>query len=105
LDQLNSVSKELGSTGVEGNTQALKGQMTEKFANVIGEKITEVANKNPVLEGKTYQQLESQLPDGDDKTKILGQLAGMCQGYDSLAKGLPPEKNKKPSNCNGAPTK
>ena len=104
LKQLNTVSESLGSTGVEGNTQALKGQMTEKFATVIGDKIKKVADANPVLEGKTYTQLEASLPAGEEKTKALTQLSSMCKGYDSLAKGLPPEKNKKPTNCTGAPT-
>ncbi len=104
LEQLDKVSQSLGSTGVEGNTQALKGQMTEKFATVIGEKIQKVTEKDPVLAGKTYSELETALPAGEQKTEALKQLAGMCKGYDSLSKGLPPEKNKKPSNCTGAPS-
>ncbi len=100
IEQLNKVSKSLGSTGVEGNTQALKGQMTEKFATVVGDKIKKVTDENPVLKDKTYTQLAAALPAGDEK---LTQLASMCKGYDSLSKGLPPEKNKKPSNCTGAP--
>jgi len=104
LQQLNKVSESLGSTGVEGNTQALKGQMTETFAKVIGGKIEKVATENELIQGKTYQQLETQLPDSPEKTQVLGQLGSMCKGYDSLAKGLPPEKDKKPATCNGAPT-
>ncbi len=102
LEELKKVSTTLGSTGVEGNTQALKGQMTEKFATVVGEKITAVTDSNPVLKDKTYTQLAATLPADDPK---LAQLASMCQGYDSLAKGLPPEKNMKPTNCTGAPAK
>lgn len=107
LNQLNKVSESLGETGVQGNTNALKGQMTEKFAGVIGEKITKVAASNPMLAGKTYKQLEDDDNPAitpEQKTTALGQVASMCKGYDAMAKGLPPEKNKKPSTCTGAPS-
>lgn len=105
LTQLNKVSEALGETGVQGNTNALKGQMTEKFATVVGEKITTVSASNPVLAGKTYKQVsdDATIP-AEAKTTALAQVASMCNSYDTLAKGLAPEKNKKPATCTGAPT-
>jgi hypothetical protein len=100
LNQINSVSEKLGQTGVQGNTSALKGQMTEKFATVVGEKITTVASTNPALQGKTYTQIQQ----SGAPAELVTQVGSMCKSYDTLAKGLPPEKNKKPTTCTGAPT-
>lgn len=104
LDQINKVATDLGQAGVEGNTNALKGQMTEKFTKVVGEKIEKVAESTPILSGKTYEDVanDSAIPT-PQKQEVLGQVAAMCNSYDSLATGLPPEKNKKPNTCVGVP--
>lgn len=102
FDKLNKIGETIGGGGIEGNTKALKGEMTSKMATVVGKKVdTVIADKYP---DTSYEEIED-LPDttSEQQTEIKAQFEKMCGAYDKLAVGLPEDKVTRPDSCAGAP--
>ena len=99
LDKIRAVGDTVG-TDETGDAEALKGEMTEKFAGVVSEKVdTAIADKYEELgipEDTTVEDLEG--VDGVDQ-EAIDEFNNVCDSYDGLVEGIPDEDKNIPAAC------
>ena len=100
MSNISDLSNRFGGDQENGSVKALKGQMTEKFGKVVGTKIdAAIAKKFPGQSINSESDIDNLALSNEEKAKAKEQYRTMCDTYDTLMVGVPPEQQNPPKAC------